>query len=301
MSGLAFACAANSGDGGYRRSSRKIVSIAWWVSVATRYLRTARHGRCSPRPYRGFSPHGGADGKDAPGRHAVDHAGRGRVPGGGSGEYADPAAEVEDVCAVAVGHPEEPDREHDLSDLQRQEDEEYGDADTRAPEKHVRVEDRERNEEPGERVVDVRPLEAGAERRGLGQDHEGPEREPEAAVGRERRRAEDVAVPDLPHPGEELHHPAVEERCPEPDDVGDERGVVPAQHEGGQGERGQAERRRVGSGNRLDLGRKTAFLHVGGHLGPSLRKKEQFRRKISVDVSFKRDREGRLRGRAASY
>src|SRR5690242_18376868 len=39
MSGCAFACLANSGGGGYVRSSRSIVSIAWCcsVSLATGY------------------------------------------------------------------------------------------------------------------------------------------------------------------------------------------------------------------------------------------------------------------------
>ena len=66
-----------------------------------------------------------------------------------------------------------------------------------------------------------------------------PSAEPEAAVRRERRRPEDVAVAELPHAGEELHEPAVEERRADPDQVRDERRVVPAEQERRQRERGE--------------------------------------------------------------
>src|SRR3954449_2087383 len=265
MPGLAFACAANSGGGGYRRSSRKIVSIAWWVSVATHYLRPPWHGRITARRYRDVSPEGPAHGQNRARRHPVDDAGRGRVPGDGRGEDAEPAAPVDDVRAVAVGDTEVADRKQDLRDLERQEDAEDGDAHAAAPHEHVGVEDREGDKEPGEGVRDVGPRQPGAELGRLGQDHEGAEREPEPAVRRERGGAEDVAVPELPHAGEELHHAAVEQRGAEPDHVRDERRVVPAQHERGERERGQAEWRRVGDRGRLEQRREPAFLRIGGH------------------------------------
>ena len=65
------------------------------------------------------------------------------------------------------------------------------------------------------------------------------------------RGAEDVAVAELPHTGEQLDEPTVEKRQPDPDQVRDERRVVPAQDEGRERERRESERRRVGGRNRL--------------------------------------------------
>jgi hypothetical protein len=59
--------------------------------------------------------------------------------------------------------------------------------------------------------------------------HEEPQRHPKATVGRERGGAEDVAVPEFPHPGEELGEAAVEEGEPEPRHVRNEGRVVTAQ------------------------------------------------------------------------
>src|SRR5262245_55261934 len=70
-----------------------------------------------------------------------------------------------------------------------------------------------------------------------------------------------VAVPELPHAGEELHESAVEQPEPDPDHVRDERRVVAAEYEGGERERRQAKRRRIGGGNRLDERRRT-FLRI---------------------------------------
>ena len=70
---------------------------------------------------------------------------------------------MDHVRAVAVRDAEEADGEQDLGDLQRQEDERDRDVHPRRPEEHVRVEDREGEQEPGERVVEVRAFEQAAE------------------------------------------------------------------------------------------------------------------------------------------
>src|SRR5205085_5842693 len=124
-------------------------------------------------------------------------------------------------------------------DLQRQENAKDGEVDATAPEEHVEVEDREREQEPGEPVREVVLTgERSAELRRLGEDDEDPEREPEASVRRECGRAERVLVAELPLPSEQLNEPAVEECEPHPHQIGDEVRVVAAQHERRQREGG---------------------------------------------------------------
>ena len=73
-----------------------------------------------------------------------------------------------------------------------------------------------------------------------------------------------MAVPELPHAGEELDDPAVEEREPDPDEIGDEARVVPAQDEGRQRERCETERSGVGSRDALDERQDRAAALAGG-------------------------------------
>ena len=118
-----------------------------------------------------------------------------------------------DPRAVAVRHAEEADREQDLGDLQGEEHAEDRDVHARAPQQHVRVEDRERDQEPREPVVEVRAAgaPANASRRSASTTKP-PSDEPEPAVRRERGGAEHVAVAELPHPRQQLDEAAVEER-----------------------------------------------------------------------------------------
>src|SRR4051812_8317972 len=93
----------------------------------------------------------------------------------------------------------EADPEQDLGDLERQEDREDGEVDTGAPEEHVRVEDRERDQEPRKPVREVVLAgQAAAELRRLREDDEDSERQPEAPVARERSRSECVPVTEFP-------------------------------------------------------------------------------------------------------
>src|SRR5207253_1680135 len=95
-------------------------------------------------------------------RHAVDYAGRRRVPGDGCGDDADPATDVRDVGAAAVGLAEEADREHDLGDFQGEEHAEDRHVHAQAPEHHVRVEDGEGEQVPGQAVLQVVALQPAA-------------------------------------------------------------------------------------------------------------------------------------------
>src|SRR6476660_10059481 len=75
-----------------------------------------------------------------------------------------------------------------------------------------------------------------------------PERQPKGAVGREGRRAEDVALAELPHSGEYLRNPAIGQCDAEHDRLSlgvHDPGVHQAEQEGGERERAKAERRRV--------------------------------------------------------
>jgi len=155
---------------------------------------------------------------------------------------------------------EEADHEQHLRDLQREEHHENGTIDSSAPQEHVEVEDRKRHQEPRERVRDVGRTESRADLRGAEEHDENPEPEPESPVGRERGRAEDVPIPELPHPGEELRHAAVEERRPDPDEVRDERGVVSAQQERRQRETGESERSGISDGSCVEGRRDLPFL-----------------------------------------
>ena len=204
-----------------------------------------------PRDRRQCAPERASDGHHRAWRHAVHDAGGRRVPRDGGGEDPEPAADVQPVVAVPVRDPEEPDREHDLGDLQGEEDAQDGEVDARRPHQHVRVEDRERDQEPRERVVDVRALQQPGKAGRARQEHdERAEGEPKASIRRERGRAEDVSVGELPHAGAELDEAAVEQRRPEPDAVGDERRVVPAEQERRERERGETKRRGVGRAER---------------------------------------------------
>ena len=97
-------------------------------------------------------------------------------------------------------------------------------------------------------------MQAGPELRRPGEHDERPESEPEPAVGRERGCPEDVPVSELPHTREQLGQAAVEERGSEPDDVGDERRVVPTQQKRRQRERGEPQGRRIGHGRCIESG-----------------------------------------------
>src|ERR1041384_307550 len=100
MSGVAFAWAAKSSGGGYRRSSRSIVSIVCVTVSMRRSLRVlASHdGRPATHVQRR------ADGQDDAAGHAVDHARGGCVPGNQSGRDPDPTAEMDPaVVGIAVG------------------------------------------------------------------------------------------------------------------------------------------------------------------------------------------------------
>ena len=107
---------------------------------------------------------------------------------------------------------------------------------------HVRREDAPGDQVQPDGVAGV--VRSGRRREEL---HEGPERQPERAVGRERGRAERVAGAELPHAGEQLREPAIGEREAEHDRLAaraDKPGVEHAEHERGERERGEAERRR---------------------------------------------------------
>ena len=106
-------------------------------------------------------------GQHHPARDAVHHARRRGVPGDRRGHDPGPAAGMEPEVVVGrvagvVRGVEEADHEQDLGDLQRQEDPEDGRVHLHAGDQHVRVEDREREQEPGQRV---RQVTAGVGRR----------------------------------------------------------------------------------------------------------------------------------------
>ena len=165
-----------------------------------------------------------------------------------------------------MGEPEEADREQDLRDLQGQEDREHCNGDPQAPQHHVGVEDREREQEPRQPVVDVDGLERASDLRRL-EEHDGDaESEPEAAVGRERGRAKDVPVPELPHTGEQLGNASVEEGQSDPEDVRDEGRVVAAEHEGGEREPRKSERGGIGDRHELHQRRGSALLGEDSHI-----------------------------------
>src|SRR4029453_13592834 len=71
MSGCAFACAANSGGGGYLRSSSRMVSIAgpWALTRAILSRPVLRHGGTLPRERGQPAPERPADRQHRGGRH----------------------------------------------------------------------------------------------------------------------------------------------------------------------------------------------------------------------------------------
>jgi len=187
----------------------------------------------------------------------VHHARRRRVPGDRRGHDPGPAAGMEPEVVVRragiVRGVEEADHEQDLGDLQRQEDSEDSRVHLHAADQHVRVEDCEREQEPGQGVRQVTAGVAGEPpRRVDAENDEEAEAHPERAVRRKRGGAEDVPVAELPHPGRELSHAAVEDRRPDPDQVGDPRGVVPAEQERRKRESRQTERCGIGGRCALD-------------------------------------------------
>src|ERR1022692_158551 len=184
-----------------------------------------------------------ADGHRQPAAHPVGDTGRRGVPGGQRGDDADVAADLDDVGVAA----EVPDEQDDLGELQGEEYSEHGRVHLRAPDQHVGVEDRERQQDPTDVVTGRR---GGGGLRGHQQCPE-PRPDPDPAVSREGGGAEHVPVLELPHPGEQLAEAAVGERVAEPCVTG---GVLhPAcvgrrKQERGQRESGQPEGRWVGYG-----------------------------------------------------
>src|ERR1019366_7565612 len=142
-----------------------------------------------------------ADGHRQPAAHPVGDTGRRGVPGGQRGDDADVAADLDDVGVAA----EVPDEQDDLGELQGEEYGEHGRVHLRAPDQHVGVEDRERQQDPTDVVTGRR---GGGGLRGHQQSPE-PQPDPDPAVRREGGGAEHVPVLELPHPGEQLAEAAV--------------------------------------------------------------------------------------------
>ena len=147
-----------------------------------------------------------------------------------------PAARLDDVrvrAGVADAQQEERHRQQDEDERDRRGGPQRGD-------EHVRREDAPRDEEQADGVTGVGRRDALLE-----ELHEGPEREPEGAVGREGHRAEGVAGAELPHAGQELREAAVGQGEAEDDRLAtgaDELGVEHAEHERRQREPGEAQR-----------------------------------------------------------
>src|ERR1019366_1911486 len=184
-----------------------------------------------------------ADRHRQPAAHAVGDTGRRGVPGGQCGDEADVAADLDDV-GVAV---EVPDEQDDLGELQGEEYSEHGHVNLRAPDQHVGVEDRERQQDPTNVVTGRR---GGGGLRGHQQCPE-PQPDPDPAVRRKGGGAEHVPVLELPHPGEQLAEAAVGERVAEPCVTGGTLHppcVGRRKQERGQREGGQPEGRWVGYG-----------------------------------------------------
>src|SRR5579875_3120165 len=223
-SAVTFAAAANSSDGGNRRdSSDRLSSVADAVSVMS--------GTVSFR-----SSGAGEDGQHDPLEGAVGDDRERRVPGEQGGDDAEVAADVREHGGVGRGA----DAEREEREGQEREHRDEGAVRPRRRHGHVEREDAERDEE------DTDALAAGGDV-ALRRD-EVPEREPEAAVGAERGRAEGVLVRELPDAGDELAEAAVEGGEAEHRGAGgrDDAGVREAQHERGERERGEAERAGIG-------------------------------------------------------
>src|SRR5919108_5673160 len=194
MPGWAFACAAKSWGGSYRRSSSRIVSMAcaWvWTLSAISLPRRPRERASTPEAEPVAGPQGPPDRNDRPVFvHRSQHQRRRGIPGDGGGDDSGPAAGTDPTDLgtrrrdAARGGDPEADGEQDLGDLERQEDAEDRQVDAQAPEHHVRVEDGEREQEPRKRVRDVAALQRAAQLRRLDEDDEDAEREPEAPVRR---------------------------------------------------------------------------------------------------------------------
>jgi hypothetical protein len=109
---------------------------------------------------------------------------------------------------------------------------------------HVRREDAPRDEEQPDGVPGVGRGDALLE-----ELHEGPERQPERAVGREGHGAEGVAGAELPHPRQQLGEAAVGQGETEDDRLAalaNQVGVEHAEDEGGQRERPEAQGAGIG-------------------------------------------------------
>src|SRR3954447_12635221 len=182
--------------------------------------------------------------QDYPPERRIRHARKGRIPRGGRGRQPEPAAELRDAGgATGVA-----DAERDERDRQQDEDERDRRRRAQRRDEHVGGEDAPGDEVQADRVagVGLRDL------RGVELD-EGPERQPERAVGRERDGAERVAGAELPHAGQDLRQAAVGEGEAEDDRlalVGDEAGVEHAEHERRERERRQPEGAGVGDRRR---------------------------------------------------
>lgn len=171
------------------------------------------------------------------------------------------------VRAFVLGDGEQQEREREKREQRTQ-----SDVRLQRPEPHEEGEDGPSQEEDGDGGRDVALVTCVqvAVVHPEPRDENGRVREPERAVGRERRGAERVARSELPHAGEKLRQPAVEHRQAR-DDVrrrgdGDpeDAGVVAREHERRHGEAHQAQRRRVGDGG--GVGRRWV-RHVLPHLG----------------------------------
>src|SRR5262249_31173499 len=140
---------------GFRWRTLRWVRKTWAISYRRGGLLSVASLRLDgPGRSGAVAPQRPADRQHDLARHGVDHDGRGGVPGHEGGHDADEAADRREATARGRAG-ERADEEQDLGHFQRQEDEEDGDVDPGAPEQHVRVEDREREEDPAQRRVDL--------------------------------------------------------------------------------------------------------------------------------------------------
>src|SRR4051795_1239254 len=189
----------------------------------------------------------GPYGHDDPPERAVGDCGERRVPRRRGGGQADPAAGLDDVrVGSGVADPQQEERHREQNEHER----DRGGRPQRRDE-HVRREDAPRDEEQPDGVSGVRLRDALLE-----ELHEGPERQPEGAVGREGHGTERVAGPELPHAGQELRQAAVGQGEAEDDRLAtaaDQAGVEHAENEGRQREGGEAERAGIRDRGRDEL------------------------------------------------